>query len=162
MWNMIFHLQHENALLKAKYNDLQNIVGEILETVKIYAKLRIDNDNEMKSKVRCKYQNKGFCREGSSCVYSHREQNCPEFCSSGSCSQDPVCPYRHPNKCKFWIRGKCWRGATCVYLHRNEDLGSVEDNDGFEKNYDVENYDYDVENYDNDDNLEKDSELGRS
>ena len=140
-WNMFCYLQQENAVLKAKYNDLHKLVGEILETVKLDAKLRVDKDKEKKLKFRCKYQNKGFCREGSSCEYSHREENCQEYCSSGSCSQDPICQYRHPNKCKFWIRGKCWRGSSCVYLHKSEDLGCVESNDDLEKN--------------DDDNLEK-------
>jgi hypothetical protein len=105
-WNMLCYLQQENALLKSKFNDLHKLVGEILETVKLDSKLRVDKDKEKKSKVRCKFQNKGFCREGSSCEYSHHDENCLEYCSSGSCSQDPICQYRHPNKCKFWMRGK--------------------------------------------------------
>ena len=43
-WNMMFYLQQENALLKAKHNDLHKLVGEILETVKLDAKFRVDKE----------------------------------------------------------------------------------------------------------------------
>ena len=42
----MFYLQQENALLKAKHNDLHKLVGEILETVKLDAKFRVDKDRE--------------------------------------------------------------------------------------------------------------------
>ena len=87
-WNMFCYLQQENAVLKAKYNDLHKLVGEILETVKLDAKLRVDKEKKKKLKFRSKYQNKGFCREGSSCEYSHREENCQEYCSSASANTD--------------------------------------------------------------------------
>ena len=73
IWNMFLHLQHENAVMKEKYNELLTVVGEILETVKNDAKQRVENDDvkNKKLKIRCKFLNKGFCREGSSCNYSH-------------------------------------------------------------------------------------------
>ena len=128
-WNMFYQLQHENLILNEKYNELYKLFGEMLEAIKSDAKQRMNKKRET-SKIRCKYQNKGYCKEGSQCDYFHPEEPCHEQSLSGVCSKEKTCPSRHPNKCKFWIRGHCWRGNTCIYLHRPEDLETeVIDND---------------------------------
>ena len=124
--NMFHNLKQENVLLNEKYNELLQIVRKILETTKNDTNHRVENDRLKKSRIRCKFMNKGFCKEGSSCDFAHPEEDCQEHCSSGSCPQERICPYRHPNKCKFWISGNCWRGPSCVYLHNNEDFNCVE------------------------------------
>ena len=146
--------------MKEKFNDLNKLVGEILEAWKYDLNKKIDK--EKKPNIRCKFFNKGFCREGSACNYSHPEEDCVDHCSTGSCSQERVCSYRHPNKCKFWSSGQCWRESNCVYLHRSEDLGcdekhedSIEDSDK-EKEFD-NNDDTDVEKVENDDEKIDDS-----
>ena len=121
--NMFYYLQQENAVLKEKYNELSRLVGEIIEAVKSDAKQRIEKKRD-NSKIRCKFQNRCYCKEGSQCDYFHPEGICQEHSHSERCSQEKTCPSRHPNKCKFWIRGHCWRESTCVYLHRPEDVES--------------------------------------
>jgi hypothetical protein len=155
-WNMFCYLQQENALMKEKFNDLHKMFGEILEAMKY--SLDKKNDKEKKLKVRCKFYNKGFCREGSACDYSHPAEDCVEHCSTGSCSQERFCPYRHPNKCKFWSSGKCWRESNCVYLHKSEDLGCAEEHeesvvDSDKENEFENNDDNDVEIVENDDEV---------
>ena len=124
VWSMLHYLQHENNLLKEKYNQLHELLGEVIEAVKTDAKQRFEQ--KVKNEKRCKYQNRGFCKEGSSCVFVHYNEVCSEHKSSGSCPQERICPFRHPNRCNYWSNGFCWRGPDCVYLHNPEDKDSAE------------------------------------
>ena len=168
--NMFHNLQQENALMKEKYNELLQIVREVVETIKYDTKRSVENERlKKKSRIRCKFLNKGFCKKGSSCDFAHPEEDCQEHCSSGSCPQERICPYRHPNKCQFWISGNCWRGPSCVYLHKNEDLNCVELDATCENVRDVSkddkkdenNEDGNVENDDNEDETNDDSDVGK-
>ena len=119
IWNFINYLQCEQAALKERHEKLVNLVGEILEAVKHEELKRLHRKT---SQFRCKYYNKGFCKEGNRCEFFHPQDNCQEFECSGQCSQGSSCKLRHPRKCRYWLRGDCWRLENCVYLHNEEDF----------------------------------------
>ena len=111
IWNFINYLQCEQAALKERHEKLVNLVGEILEAVK-----------HKELKVRCKFYNRGFCKEGKRCTFFHPQDICHEYEYSGQCSQGSSCKLRHPRKCRYWLQGDCWRLETCVYFHKEEDF----------------------------------------
>ena len=72
---------------------------------------------------RCRYWNRGYCREGTSrCPYYHPPDDCQEHLQEGLCSTQG-CQLRHRNKCKYWgTKAGCFRKGQCQYLHvKNQD-----------------------------------------
>ena len=85
------------------------------------------NENVVKTKEsekKCRYYNKGYCKNKLDCKFYHPESVCENFLLNKSCPERG-CTKRHPSSCKFWQRGPrgCFRGETCKYLHRLEDMG---------------------------------------
>ena len=121
IWNFVQYMQHEQNVLKNKYEKLLAFLSEILEKVKYDEKMTSE------SIQRCRYHNKGYCKQGQGCSFSHPSDICNEYFCSGSCSKGQFCQKRHPRKCKHWLNGRCWRGAACAYLHKIEDLKKHDD-----------------------------------
>ena len=72
-----------------------------------------------KSNLKCRYNDRGFCKSRLDCVYSHSKIICDKLLSNGQCPESKSCPLRHPRDCKHWkgdVRG-CLRGNDCKYLH---------------------------------------------
>jgi hypothetical protein len=86
VWNMLNYLQHENYVLKEKCNQLHKLVGEVFEFVKTGAKQAFEQN--LKKEKRCKYQNRGFCKEGSRCIFVHYKEVCSQHNAYGSCPQE--------------------------------------------------------------------------
>ena len=126
VWNYLNYLQSEQAALKMKYDKLNNFVEEILEALKQEEIKRLDT-KERKIQSKCRYYNRGYCKEGERFSFFHSNEDCQEYIDSGNCSQGRRCWQRHPQKCKYWLRGKCWRQEACVYLHVEECVGKVDD-----------------------------------
>ena len=124
-WNLLYQLQWEHRQLSDKYDNMLNIVEKILEALASSERLK----NNKKNKRRCKYFNRGFCRENETCPYFHPDIICQEFGVTGTCSQGRACEARHPHSCKYWRRGCCWRNDDCLYLHREEDLEKDKEDD---------------------------------
>ena len=151
----MFHfLQQENAELKRKYDDLFNLVKEILEAVKHEENQRVDK-RKKKTQTRCKFANRGFCKEGTLCDYLHPQEDCQEHCLTGACVHERTCRQRHPNKCNFWSKGNCFRGNNCVYLHNTEDFNTNPD-----ENHEVMTENNEAEN--SDDNCDEHEMSSRS
>ena len=129
VWNYINYLHHEQATLKAKYENLTNLVQEIFDAVKHTEMKRIEKNKQKKSKTKCRYYNRGYCKEGESCDFLHPSEVCQEYVYNGSCPQRNRCQQRHPQSCKFWEQGDCWRGETCAYLHKEKDVDSENDHE---------------------------------
>ena len=123
LWNIVQYLQHEQVGLKQKYDQMVNIVSEIIKILKKEENKLVENMKK-KSMKRCKFDNRGFCKQGTSfCKFLHADRVCEEYFTSGSCSLGSSCQLRHPWKCRYWRRGYCWRSNDCVFLHKTEDLG---------------------------------------
>ena len=118
--NFMQYLQHEQAGLNQKYNHLLSIVTEILKSL-TNEELKISE--RINTKIKCKFYNRGYCREKSECKFSHLNEICQQYYEFGVCEEGRGCKERHPNKCKFWLKGDCWRGENCLYLHKDDDLG---------------------------------------
>ena len=59
------------------------------------------NRNKTTVKMLCKHFSKGFCKNGSSCDYSHESLDCNEHINNGK-SYRNNCTQRHRQCCKFY------------------------------------------------------------
>ena len=65
LWNIVQYLQHEQVGLKQKYDQMVNIVSEIIKILKKEENKLVENMKK-KSMKRCKFDNRGFCKQGTS------------------------------------------------------------------------------------------------
>ena len=87
-----------------------------LEEVKIEVKAKDSTSN-----IRCRYFNKGYCKNIPDCYFDHTNEDCEQYIASGKC-KDISCIKRHRKICKYWeSKDGCYRGRDCEYLH--EDFG---------------------------------------
>jgi hypothetical protein len=69
--------------------------------------------------IKCRYNDRGYCKSQSECMFAHSDKICENFVSNGKCLEPKQCLERHPKDCKHWkgdTRG-CLRGDECKYLH---------------------------------------------
>ena len=72
-------------------------------------------EEKCRSKKRCRYWNRGYCREGSTkCPFYHPPDDCQQHLAEGHCSSQG-CDQRHRKRCKYW--GTHWSAEAEV---RNE------------------------------------------
>ena len=79
----------------------------------------IDDWLDRKKNIKCRYNDRGFCRSQSDCVFLHSENVCDKVLSNGKCTESKKCLLRHPRDCRHRMgdtRG-CRRGSSCKYLH---------------------------------------------
>ena len=62
------------------------IVDKVLDTLN-KTEVERSGTKQQKLKIKCKYFNRGFCRDGSSCNFLHPEYNCQQFCEHEVCVQ---------------------------------------------------------------------------
>ena len=92
-----------------------------------------ENVEEIKEKRRCKWYNRGYCREKERCSFVHPKLDCKDHLQ-GRCSIRG-CTLRHRRVCKFHEKEDgCIRGEMCEYLHhdlpkRNDNIADVLEND---------------------------------
>ena len=104
---------------KNKVNDLNEI---ILNKDQLIKSLEDDTNTDRRDKeghkqYKCRYWNRGFCREGSKCLYVHPSKDCKTYVTEGSC-EDRKCEGRHRRYCRYFNNTSgCYRGDTCQYLH---------------------------------------------
>ena len=153
--NFMQYLQHEQAGLNQKYNYLLSIVTEILKSL-TNEELKISD--RINTKIKCKFYNRGYCREKSECKFSHLNEICQQYYEFGVCEEGRGCKERHPNKCKFWLKGDCWRGENCLYLHKEDDFGMEINADDKDINKepaadgDAKSEEMDINNHDSEEN----------
>ena len=86
----------------------------------------IDHCVEKKKKnIKCRYNDRGYCKTQSECVFLHSDIICDKVFSNSKCSDSKECLLRHPKDCKHWMgdsRG-CLRGDVCKYLHQSSKKG---------------------------------------
>ena len=70
------------------------------------------------SQKRCRYWNRGYCREGiSNCPFYHPPDDCGQHLQEGCCSSQR-CALRHRKRCKYFeTQAGCFRKGQCQYLH---------------------------------------------
>ena len=110
----------ENQISKMEMKLSINSVAE-----EIKDKLKVCSKSIEKKHIKCRYNDRGFCRNQFECVYFHSEKICEKALSSGKCLKYKTCVQRNPKNCKHWMgdtRG-CLRGSECKYLHNSSKKG---------------------------------------
>ena len=69
-------------------------------------------ENLKNKSEKCKYYDRGYCRNGESCPDQHPDKVCTDI----NCFDDK-CPLRHPNPCKFKYRYVFQKKKICLYSH---------------------------------------------
>ena len=136
-WTLLQQVVNEQNEMKEKFNYLLRVVVKLLEQ-----KMEEENNEHQETiqrkksvskKIKCKFFNKGFCRDGIECDFFHPEEDCQEFLETGLCISRKDCPHRHPHQCRYWAKGECWREETCVFQHKALDL--AKENDSVDDDY---------------------------
>ena len=97
-------------------DSLHNIAYKI-----VLGEIKCKDKEVFKIKQRCKWWNRGYCREGERCLYDHSVGDCEEHYLNGVCNSQ-ACHLRHRRACKYWKSDKgCFRGNVCEYLHSKLD-----------------------------------------
>ena len=116
---------------RKKVKLLEDIIKNQKNNIDILKEKKEEEDNEQpkdkegchaKGNKRCRYWNRGFCREKSSCLFTHVKEDCESFQKEGSC-YDRTCKKRHRKECRYYSKGNCFRGNICEYKHgRNNQI----------------------------------------
>ena len=107
----------------------EGMSSEVLEPLFAVAKkaagleeCKTSGETKVKNSKRCKWWNRGFCRDREKCSFLHRKEDCQEHLSGG-CTIKRCNTLRHRNKCKYFSTEEgCYRGESCAFLH-------IEDNE---------------------------------
>ena len=100
-------------LAKARKAERANIAEELKE-------------NKVKEPRRCKWWNRGYCREQGGRSFSHPTEDCQDHLQGG-CHTKGCRNLRHRKKCKYFESSQgCYRGERCEYLHIN--IGTEKEN----------------------------------
>ena len=68
--------------------------------------------------IRCRYDQRGYCRDGEKCNYQHKEHQ--EDLRDKENRGTRVKDRKNNIDCIFYKRGKCRNEENCEYRHRNE------------------------------------------
>ena len=81
-----------------------------------------EKEESHKERRKCRYEDKGKCRERDNCKFYHPRGTCKTFSSEGYCRRGWKCHFRHPNGvCHQWKNtGRCSRGHRCIFRHPGE------------------------------------------
>ena len=110
--------------------DIINTKNKVIESLK--DNLNKDKNMEVQTSSRCRYWNRGFCREGDKCHYIHKEEDCKEYLKRQIC-EDRKCEGRHRRLCRYYNSPKgCYRKDSCQYLHIKS--GNIDRNSPDERN----------------------------
>ena len=84
-----------------------------------------EEDQMVKERRRCKWWNRGFCKEKDWWTFYHPSGDCHANLQ-GRCSSKGCNTLRHRKVCKFFLTEEgCLREEMCAYLHPNKNLDKV-------------------------------------
>ena len=147
-----------------KYNKVCHVVHELSNIIKFLEHKFVELEKWQKtvntrSTKKCKYFNRGYCKNVELCPFSHPQEVCQEHLSSGKCSDYGSCQKRHPRECRYWKKHECFHGGSCLYLHQkipNNELDVKDPKENGEENVKDdetavmhENREFDAMNVDN-------------
>ena len=135
--NMIQNLsasEHKETL-ENQINKMEMIL--IIQDVTVQGKAEVIVEKKQKPTIKCRYNDRGFCKSKSECGFFHSEKICEKILSNEKCLEHKVCLQRHPKDCKHWMgdtRG-CLRENECKYLHDSNKKGKkIKQNKSYTKN----------------------------
>ena len=83
-------------------------------------------DKDVKENKRCKWWNKGFCREKGDCSYIHLKKDCQHHLN-GDCTNKGCNTFRQRKLCTYIKTYEgCHRRNSCDYLHKKVEWSGVE------------------------------------
>ena len=99
----------------------ENLVQNVSYMELTVSKCQTIKDKKDKSKKKCRYDNRGYCKYLEKCKYQHSKHICDQYQKSGKCGAGECCQLRHPQVCKFWKQDTqgCKRDQGCKYMHQN-------------------------------------------
>ena len=74
---------------------------------------------EHKEQLKCKYYNKGYCKNRSECKFYHPTSDCKEQ------FENRKCKFRHRNICRYKQYCYHYMKGQCEYIHAPMDLFDV-------------------------------------
>lgn len=110
----------------------EEVLEPFVEVANKAAEAETTTKKEVKEKdlKRCKWWNRGYCREKEGCSFSHPAGDCQDHLQGG-CHTKGCRTLRHRKICKYFdSRTGCYRGENCEYLHvkkRTEKINGFED-----------------------------------
>ena len=101
--------------------EIKQIVDNMLDTKTYHASDKAKEDGgkygvEDKTRKKCRYYDRGFCKYNKKCRFSHPEGICQDYLNTLKCGGKECCQI-HPKLCR-WDQGKggCNRGEDCLHL----------------------------------------------
>ena len=135
--NMIQNLsasEHKETL-ENQINKMEMIL--IIQDVTVQGKAEVIVEKKQKPTIKCRYNDRGFCKSKSECGFFHSEKICEKILSNEKCLEHKGCLQRHPKDCKHWMgdsRG-CLREKDFKYLHVSNKKGkNIKQNKSCPKN----------------------------
>ena len=108
--------------IEKEHDENKRLNKIIIKQNKVIKTFQNDTDSEKykantKSKKKCRYWNRGFCKRGEQCHFDHPKDDCQRFSKSGIC-EDKTCKDRHRRVCRYFTTEKgCFRNEDCQYIH---------------------------------------------
>ena len=99
----------DTEIQRFNQSKLKNSEDDLVKDVKIK---KIEN----KSLKKCRYFNRGHCKNKSECQFSHPSESCAIYLQEGICQEKP-CQSRHPKVCKWTKTETGCRRQDCDFLH---------------------------------------------
>ena len=117
-----------DEIIVANSDAIKNLkveVGNIKQNNKYNEKYNTNVENITSSnkvkQIKCKYNNRGYCRKRKQCKYIHSNIICEEHTNGEVCG-NKYCEFRHPKKCLYFrMKYKCRFGVLCQYLHEEKE-----------------------------------------
>ena len=100
---VVNELKEELEAAKTKVNDLNEIIVNKEKIIKSLedSKNKESNDDGRPKHSKCRYWNRGFCREGYECQYVRYKEDCETYLDDRRC-EDRHCERRHRRQCRYY------------------------------------------------------------
>ena len=110
-------LKEEIELEKLKVKSLNEVINNQNKVIETLRNKHECETTKRRSQIKCRYWNRGYCKEGDSCNFKHLEEDCESFLKNRKC-EDMKCYKRHRTYCRYFRTEEgCYRKASCQYLH---------------------------------------------
>ena len=117
-----------DEIIVANSDAIKNLkveVGNIKQNNKYNEKYNTNVENITSSnkvkQIKCKYNNRGYCRKRKQCKYLHSNIVC-EKSAEGEVCGNKYCEFRHPKKCLYFrMKYGCRFGVLCQYVHEEKE-----------------------------------------
>eukprot|EP00928_Gymnodinium_smaydae_P034570 TRINITY_DN24466_c0_g1_i1.p2 TRINITY_DN24466_c0_g1~~TRINITY_DN24466_c0_g1_i1.p2 ORF type:complete len:384 (+),score=103.56 TRINITY_DN24466_c0_g1_i1:56-1207(+) len=100
---------------EAALQSCRNVAGEYRDATQRSAGAPSADGLQRRSKVMCKFFERGLCHKGDACTLSHDPRD----------REPRPLTHKRSMECRFFTLGKCTRGDACAYAHGSEELDKI-------------------------------------